>query len=169
MEEVPYGCQKQVYPTVRTDMLKVRLSDNTLLAATYGRGMYTAIIPATPEVRFIAPSLRIQKQLKHTFGCRYFKDYTVNVSMVFSSAGDATVTYNVQAGDTAIQGSDFDFTTNGNFTSPSNQPISLQMKMHEQRFLRSGCSDDAQIEPSETFTVACAVSGATDAIHRCRQ
>ncbi|HEX6179714.1 MAG TPA: hypothetical protein VFZ47_00635, partial [Chitinophagaceae bacterium] len=33
------------FPTVRTTMLKVRQSDNTIVAATYGRGLFTAIIP----------------------------------------------------------------------------------------------------------------------------
>ena len=150
-------------PTVRTDMLKVRLSDNTLLAATYGRGMYTAIIPATPEVRFIAPSLSVREATEDTFGCRYFKDYTVNVSMVAPPAGDATVTYNVQAGNTAIQGSDFDFTTNGNFTSPSNQHL-FANGIAQTKTVTIRVYDDAQIEPSETFTVACAISGATDAM-----
>lgn len=33
------------FPLVRTDMLKVRKSDNTILAATHGRGLWTANIP----------------------------------------------------------------------------------------------------------------------------
>ncbi len=34
------------FPTVRTSMLRYRSSDRTLLAATYGRGLWTATIPA---------------------------------------------------------------------------------------------------------------------------
>ena len=33
------------FPTVRTDMLKYRSSDRTIVAATHGRGLWTAIIP----------------------------------------------------------------------------------------------------------------------------
>jgi uncharacterized protein (DUF736 family) len=36
------------FPAVRTDMLDYRTGDRTLLAATHGRGMWTAIIPAPP-------------------------------------------------------------------------------------------------------------------------
>ncbi|HYF29866.1 MAG TPA: hypothetical protein VD993_01995 [Chitinophagaceae bacterium] len=34
-------------PLVRVTMLKVRPSDNTIIAATYGRGLFSAIIPST--------------------------------------------------------------------------------------------------------------------------
>jgi PKD repeat protein/photosystem II stability/assembly factor-like uncharacterized protein len=38
-------------PLVRTDMLQVRLSDRTVLAATHGRGLYTTDAFAAPSVR----------------------------------------------------------------------------------------------------------------------
>lgn len=34
------------FPNVRTDMIKYRSSDRTVLAATHGRGMWTAVIPS---------------------------------------------------------------------------------------------------------------------------
>lgn len=37
--------QNSSFPTVRTDMLKYRSSDRTLLAATHGRGLWTTTIP----------------------------------------------------------------------------------------------------------------------------
>jgi hypothetical protein len=37
---------ESTFPTVRTDMLKYRSSDRTIAAATYGRGLWTATIPA---------------------------------------------------------------------------------------------------------------------------
>lgn len=36
------------FPTVRTDMLKFRSSDRTILAATHGRGLWSAIVPSSP-------------------------------------------------------------------------------------------------------------------------
>jgi trimeric autotransporter adhesin len=41
------------FPLVRTDMLKVRTSDNTIVAATHGRGMYTANILSVLPLRKI--------------------------------------------------------------------------------------------------------------------
>jgi hypothetical protein len=44
-------------PTTRIAMLRMRSSDNTVVAATYGRGLYTARIPSsTPEISFVLPS-----------------------------------------------------------------------------------------------------------------
>jgi photosystem II stability/assembly factor-like uncharacterized protein len=34
------------FPTVRTTMLKMRPTDNTIVASTFGRGLWTAVIPA---------------------------------------------------------------------------------------------------------------------------
>ncbi len=39
-------------PLVRTDMLQYRLSDNIILAATHGRGMFTTDVFARPRARF---------------------------------------------------------------------------------------------------------------------
>ena len=150
-------------PTVRTDMLKVRLSDNTLLAATYGRGMFTAVIPATAEVRFSFPSITVSENTDTTVGCQYFKEYTFNVSMVAPPVGDANVTYSVLGGNTATAGSDFDFTTNGDFSSPSNQHL-FNSGVAQTKTITVRIYNDAQIESTELFTLSFAISGATDAI-----
>ena len=149
-------------PTVRTDMLKVRMSDNTLLAATYGRGMYTAVIPSPPQVRFSTPSLSVTEATTNTIGCRGYKDYTVNVSMVAPPTGDATVTYSVNGGNTASAGSDFDFTTNGDFTSSSNQHL-FSSGVAQTKTITVRIYDDAQMESTETFTLSFAITGTTDA------
>ena len=150
-------------PTVRTDMLKVRLSDNTLLAATYGRGMFTAVIPTTAEVRFSFPSTTVTENTTGTESCRYFRDYTFNVSMVAPPVGDANVTYSVLPGNTATAGSDFDFTTNGDFSSPSNQHL-FNSGIAQAKAITVRIYNDAQIESPESFTLSFAVSGATDAV-----
>ncbi len=41
------------FPIVRTDMLKVRASDNTIVAATHGRGMFTGNILAILPIRSV--------------------------------------------------------------------------------------------------------------------
>ena len=48
------------FPTVRTDMLKVRKSDNTILAATHGRGLWATTITSVLPVKEIVLSGSMQ-------------------------------------------------------------------------------------------------------------
>lgn len=153
------------FPTVRTDMLKVRMSDNTIAAATHGRGLFTAQIPTTtaPEVRFVTTTSGVTEESAVTAGCRGYKDYTVSVGIVNPPTGDATVTYSVQAGGNATQGADIDFTTNGNFAAPSTTHL-FQTGQVGAKTLNIRVYDDEEVEPAETFVITFAVSGATNAI-----
>ena len=150
------------FPTVRTDMLKIRTSDNTLAAATYGRGVWTAVIPSTPEIRFTGSLISATENSAITSGCRSYKEYALNVSSVSSPTGDATVTYSINGGNTATQGADFDFTTNGNFASPSNQHT-FNSGIAQTKTVTVRIYDDADVESLETFTLQLAVTGTTDA------
>lgn len=151
-------------PTTRIAMLRMRTSDNTVVASTYGRGLFTARIPpATPEISFVLPSSIVTEQSTGTIGCRNYKDYVINTGIVNNPTGDATVTYSVQAGNTAIRGVDFDFTTNGNFSAAltthvftsgqtSLKPITIRIY------------DDKEVESPESFTLTYTISGSTNAI-----
>jgi len=111
-------------PTTRIAMLRMRSSDNTVVASTYGRGLWTARIPpANPEISFVLPSSAVTEQSTGVAGCRSYKDYIVNTGVLNTPTGDATVTYGIAAGNTAVRGADFDFTTNGNFGTPSNTHV----------------------------------------------
>jgi photosystem II stability/assembly factor-like uncharacterized protein len=46
-EEVSWQQVPSPFPNVRTDMLKVRKSDNTMLVASHGRGMFVTVLPGT--------------------------------------------------------------------------------------------------------------------------
>ncbi len=150
------------FPVVRTDMLRIRLSDNTIMAATHGRGIYTAVIPATPEIRFGAQLTTLTERTTGTVDCRGYTDYTVDVNTLAAPTGDATVTYVVDAGGTAIEGVDFDFTTNGNFAAPSNQHV-FQSGAVSPKTVTIRVYDDAAIEPTKTFSLHFTVSGTTNA------
>lgn len=150
------------FPTVRTDVLKIRLSDNTVVAATHGRGLFTAAIPALPEIRFNSPFQTMAEATTGTTDCRGYRDYTVNVSSVAPPTGDATVTYTLQSGSTAIQGVDFDITTNGSFSSPSLQQV-FQSGVGGTKTLTVRVYDDDAIEPVKNVTINFSVSGSTDA------
>jgi trimeric autotransporter adhesin len=151
------------FPTVRTDRLAIRLSDNTIAAATHGRGVFTAVLASTPEVRFSTPFVTVGEATTSTIGCRNYKDYTVDVSMISAPTGDATVTYSVKADSTASEGKDFDFTTNGDFSAPSKQQV-FSSGVATTKTITIRVYDDAEVEGPETFTITFNVSGSTNAI-----
>ena len=153
--------QDPTFPIVRTDMLKYRKSDGTVAAATHGRGLWTAIIPLTiPYVRFAFNYNYQPEATVTTSGCRAYKDYIINMKIDIASTGNANVTLTPTG--TATQGIDYDFTTNGNFATPSNiltfasgtttpQPVSIRIY------------NDAEMESSELFTLHYSIGGGTNA------
>ena len=159
--------QNSGFPVVRTDMLQYRYTDNTILAATHGRGLYTATLtPAVPYVRFASSFTNSPVNIETTSTtaniCRNFKDYTINMHIDAAPSGSAVVNLSIAGGATATQGSDFDFTTNGSFAAPSavitfangttaDQPITIRVY------------NDAQIEGPESFTFNYAITGSTNA------
>lgn len=155
-------------PTTRIAMLRMRTSDNAVVASTYGRGLFTARIPPpTPEISFVQPSSIAAEAnsgiTSGASGCRSYKDYVINTGIVNDPTGDATVTYSVQAGNTAIRGVDFDFTTNGNFSNPTTTHVFPDGQMIL-RPVTIRVYDDADVESPESFTLTYTVSGTTDAI-----
>lgn len=152
-------------PTTRVSMLRMRSSDRTVVAATYGRGLFTAVFPgAVPQVNFVQSSSSVTERTEATTGCRSYRDYPVNVGIVNTPTGDATVTVSVQGG-TAVRGVDYDFTTNGDFVNPSNQlvfpngvtgPATLKP-------VTVRVYDDAEVESPETLILGVVVSGTTNA------
>lgn len=150
-------------PTTRIAMLRMRTSDNTVVASTYGRGLFTARIPPPgPEISFVLPSSTVQEQTVNNAGCRNYKDFVVNTGIVNIPTGDAIVTYSIQAGSTAIRGVDFDFTTNGNFSASSNTHTFPDGQMLL-RPITIRVYDDTEIEGPETFTISYTISGSTNA------
>lgn len=158
--------QNSTFPTVRTEMLQYRFRDNTVIAATHGRGLWTANIGfAAPYVRFSSSytnAAAVEATTTNGSVCRNYKDYTVNMRIDQAPTGAANVTLNAASG-TALQGVDFDFTTNGNFASPSNvltfpngstaeQPITIRVY------------NDAEVENAETIVFTYSIGGGTNAV-----
>jgi hypothetical protein len=151
------------FPIVRTDMIKLRASDNTVVAATHGRGLFTAQLPGNtqPLINFASASTSVSEDSTGT-NCRRYRDYIINVGILNPPTGDATITLSVQAGNTATAGNDFDFTTNGSFTSPSAQ-LTFKSGDATVQPVTVRIYDDAEIESTETFTLGYAISGTTNA------
>ena len=164
------------FPTVRTDMLQLRLSDNMIVAATHGRGLYTGVLPSSvPEIRILNPYRIAPEATTTSTACRSYKDYNVDVSMVSAVTGDATITYTVQAAGgapsvnglqatgTATEGLDFDFTTNGDFTNMSKQHV-FPNGFAGVKTITIRVYDDREAETPEIFTIGYTITGSSNAV-----
>ena len=151
---------------VRVDMLQYRASDRTIAAATHGRGLFTAIVPitTTPDISFASSSATATELTTSTSGCRSYTDYSVNMQIANAPTGDANVTVDIQLvpPPTATQGSDYQFTTNGNFASPSNA-IVFTNGSTASKTISIRIYDDAEVEAAQTFTLKYSISGTTNA------
>jgi hypothetical protein len=150
---------------VRVDMLKYRSSDRTLVAATHGRGLFTSVVPAstTPDINFATAIGKATEQTTATNGCRYYKDYTVQLNISNAPVGDATVQVNVDPTSTATQGADFDFTTNGNFASPASSFVFSSTAVTP-KIISIRIYNDAEVENTELIKLTYTISGVTTAI-----
>ena len=156
--------QDPSFPIVRTDMLKYRRSDGTVAAATHGRGLWTANIAlSVPYISFANGFNDQVATTAGTTGCRNYKDYTVNMNIATPPTGNATVTLGVAAGGTATQGVDFDFTTNGNFSSPSNT-LTFANGATTPQTITIRIYNNAEVENPISFTLNYSVSGTTNAM-----
>ena len=153
---------------VRVDMLQYRSSDRTIAAATHGRGLFTAVVPisTTPDISFASSSATATELTTSTSGCRSYTDYSVNMQIANAPTGDANVTIAVAlaipGSDTATKGIDYDFTTNGNFGSPSNA-IVFTNGSTSSKAISIRIYDDAEVEAAQIFTLTYSISGATNA------
>ena len=152
------------FPTVKTSMLKLRASDNTIVAATHGRGLWTAQLQMAtgPEVNFVTNNTPVSEQSATIDGCRGYKDYTVALDILSAPNAATTVSLNVQGGNTARKGIDFNFTTNGSFSAPSDV-VTFAAGVKERKTVTLRIYDDAEVEAAESFVLGFTVAG-SDAI-----
>ena len=149
---------------VRVDMLQYRASDRTIAAATHGRGLFTAIVPnsTTPDISFASGSASATEATSVTSGCRSYTDYSINMVIANAPTGDANVTVSIQSQLGATQGIDYEFTTNGNFASPSDVLIFTNGSTAS-KTINLRIYDDQEIESLQSFTLTYSISGTTNA------
>jgi hypothetical protein len=150
---------------IRVDMLKYRSMDRTIGAATHGRGLFTTTVPTstTPTIHFSQQAVSGSEQTDVTSSCRLYKDYSLFLVIDNPPTGDANVTVSIQGGGTATLGVDYDLTTNGSFTSPSNSFTFLSDSVNGQE-IKVRVYDDAGVESNESFTLSYSISGTTTAV-----
>lgn len=153
------------FVNTRVDMLQYRTSDRTIAAATHGRGLFTAVVPAatTPNINFEAGVASTTEQTVTTSGCRSYREFTINMLIESAPTGDANVNLSVRAGNTAVRGTDFEFTTNGNFTTPSST-LTFTNGATTPRTISIRVYDDAEVESTEQFILDYTISGTTNAV-----
>jgi hypothetical protein len=150
---------------VRVDMLQYSAQTRVLSAATHGRGLYTATVPAraSTDINFAVGKGAGAEQVSGSIDCRRFTDYSVNLTISKAPVGDANVTVSLGGGTTARQGVDFDFTTNSSFTSPSSVAV-FPAGSSLSRTITIRVYDDTELESIENIELVYNISGSTDAI-----
>ncbi|MFT3936315.1 MAG: M43 family zinc metalloprotease [Chitinophagaceae bacterium] len=119
--------------------------------------------PCTPKIDFEFTEDQPTETTSATIGCKNYKDYTYNMVIGNSPSAAATVTLNITPG-TAVEGLDYDITTNGNFASPS-KILTFPANSTAAQSFTVRIYDDAEVESLETFTLGFNVnSGAGNAV-----
>ncbi|CAN5325864.1 hypothetical protein BH09BAC2_BH09BAC2_07200 [soil metagenome] len=98
----------------RISMVKARYSDNTLYAASYGRGLFTSTLsnPTTPEVSFRSQIVTTPELVGTTTNCAPgSKTIQVPVSISVAPTGNVDVTISAESNSTATSGTDYSFTS----------------------------------------------------------
>ena len=114
---------------VRVDQLVFRPSDNYLLAATHGRGLFSSTSFVQPLVSFdIANLTKSESSETGNFGSCSLNDKTINVPVSVSSVPQQnfSVSFSILGSSTATQGEDFSLLTSSLTFGPG---LPLQQNM----------------------------------------
>ncbi len=130
---------------------------------TYRMGLTTSLGGTPPSAGGCAPKIDFEltgdqqtETTAATTGCRSYKDYSYNMVIGVGPSATATVTLAVNSGN-AIQGLDFDLTTNGSFSSPSQQ-LSFPAGSTTSEPFTIRIYDDASVNGTRSFTLGFTVN-----------
>src|SRR6185369_14740660 len=113
--------------------------------------------PCVPKINFEISSDQATETTAATSGCRAYKDYTYNMVIGNTPSVTATATLSVNSGNTAQQGLDFDITTNGSFTSPS-QTLTFPAGSMASHSFTIRVYDDASVNGTRSFVLSFTVN-----------
>jgi len=132
-------------------------------AASSRASLTTSLGGSAPDAGCGAPKIDFQltggdvtESTATTTGCRSYTDYTYNMLIGGGSTTLATATLTVTGG-TAVKGLDFDYTTNGSFTSPSSVLTFPAGSTSSQPFTIR-IYDDASVNGTRNFTLGFTVN-----------
>ena len=127
-----------------------RLSLSTSLGGTPPGGS------CAPKINFEFTEDQETEATAATTGCRAYKDYSFNMVIGVAPSATATATLNIVSG-TAVQGIDFDITTNNNFSSPS-ATLSFPAGSTSPQPFTIRIYDDAVVNGTRQFTLGFTVN-----------
>lgn len=167
-----WGPSNSGLSNVRTDMLQLRSSDNEVIAATHGRGLFSsssfASAPTTnPLISFQSATTSDTETSEAAAGigdCRPYKDHTITMNIANAPSGAATVPLSSGAGTTSSEWDDFVFTTNSDFTSGGkSSALTFANGVTTDKTFTIRVYDDATVESSEVIELEFSIAGTTDA------
>ncbi|HEY4109409.1 zinc-dependent metalloprotease [Puia sp.] len=110
---------------------------------------------SVPKIDFELMGDRVAESTAASSGCRAYTDYTYNMDIGVGPSAAATAT--LSASGTAVQGLDFDITTNGNFATPSQQLTFAAGSTTAQAFTVR-VYDDASVNGTRQFSLGFTVN-----------
>ncbi len=118
-------------PTIAdiTDMFAYNNSNadsSELRVSFYGRGVFGTKFnnQLVPLISFDATTLNtVAKGTGMPAGCKPYTDYQLHLGIDAAPSGNAKVQLSIGSTSSAIRGQDYDITTNGNFTTPSDSVV----------------------------------------------
>ncbi|MGE5107236.1 MAG: T9SS type A sorting domain-containing protein [Sphingobacteriales bacterium] len=141
----------------RVDMLKYRTSDNTIVAATHGRGCFTTTLsnPTMPYIHFQTNKINVSETYITSTGCNSgYKDIPVTMMITNPPASDVTVTIGAAGNSTTANSQDYSLSTNTlTFTAGSTTTQSFNVRVY----------DDAATENTESIVLNYSITGGVGA------
>jgi len=127
----------------------VSVNRSSLTTSLGGTATTDPTNPCAPKIDFEFTDDQQTEATTVTTGCRSYKDYTYNMVIGNNPSVTATATLAISAG-TAVEGVDFDITSNGNFAAPS-KILSFPAGSHGNQSFTIRVYDDAIVESAETL------------------
>jgi hypothetical protein len=109
-----------------------------------------------PKIDFQLSGDRLTESTSASSGCRAYTDYSYNMLIGTAPTVTTTATLSLVSG-TAVQGLDFDITTNGSFTG-SSQTLSFPAGSTNSQPFTIRIYDDASVNGTRTFTLGFTVN-----------
>jgi hypothetical protein len=110
-----------------------------------------ALTPCGTNINFASATSSQTENISGTVsGCRKYTDYTYQ--MAIGAAPSATATATLTYTGTSVKGLDYDVTTNGNFTTPSDV-LTFNSGLTAAQSFTVRVYDDASVETSETIII----------------
>ena len=151
------NCYTRFTAGQKTRMLSAAGSSPRLsLSTSAGLIPTTSGTPCSPKINFEFTEDQMTEATTTTVGCRSYRDYTYNMVIGNDPSAAATATLTI-AGGTAVEGVDFDVTTNGNFAAPS-KVLTFPSGSHGPQSFTVRIYDDPDNESTETVTLGFTVN-----------